>query len=164
MPAWSQSAGGPLTDQQVGVLATGIKGRSWAKPSEANIDNSQSVYPSAPPLLPADADQSNENRKLVNSESLQAGRTVFARDCANCHGKDGRGGKFGDLNNQAFLALMSDLILRRYVITGRPDLGMPDFADSKGRDKSSFTPITAQEVNDIVALLASWRTPAPVEN
>ena len=43
----------------------------------------------------------------------------------------------GDLNDKAFLALVSDEVLRRYIITGRHDLGMPNFADSIGRDKAT---------------------------
>jgi len=59
---------------------------------------------------------------------------------------------------------MSDQILHSYIITGRHDLGMPDFADPKGRDKTTFKPLTSQEVSDIVALLASWRTGSASEN
>jgi hypothetical protein len=47
--------------------------------------------------------------------------------------------------------------LRRFVITGRPDLGMPDYAGSKGRPED-FQPLTAENVTDVVALLAYWRT------
>jgi mono/diheme cytochrome c family protein len=105
---------------------------------------------------------------LVSQEAtkgdLQAGREAFSQFCANCHGEDGRNGEFGDLNDKAFLALVSDQILRRYIITGRHDLGMPDFADPKGRDKTTFKPLTSQEVSDIVALLASWRTATSSED
>ena len=62
----------------------------------------------------------------------------------------------GAINDPDFLALISDQALRRYVITGRPDLGMPDFANSKGR-AAGFQPLTAEDVNHVVALLASWR-------
>ena len=33
---------------------------------------------------------------------------------------------------------------------------MPDYADDDGRD-SSFEPLTADDIADLVALLASWR-------
>jgi cytochrome c oxidase cbb3-type subunit 3/ubiquinol-cytochrome c reductase cytochrome c subunit len=62
----------------------------------------------------------------------------------------------GAINDPDFLALISDQALRRLVITGRPDLGMPDYADPKGRPEG-FKPLTSQEVTDVVALLAYWR-------
>ncbi len=63
---------------------------------------------------------------------------MFARACAGCHGNQGQGGKNGEqqvgaINNQAFLALISDQALRRYAITGRPDLGMPAYDGKAGR-------------------------------
>jgi mono/diheme cytochrome c family protein len=153
MPAWLDSAGGPLTEQQVAALVTGIKQRGWTALGKS-AGNSQDAYPSAPPLVSPEATKGD----------LHAGQELFAQSCANCHGEDGRNGEFGDLNDQAFLALVSDQILRRYIITGRHDLGMPDFADPKGRDKNTFKPLTPQEVSDIVALLASWRTGSAAEN
>jgi cytochrome c oxidase cbb3-type subunit 3/ubiquinol-cytochrome c reductase cytochrome c subunit len=60
------------------------------------------------------------------------------------------------INDPVFLALISDQALRRYVITGRPDLGMPDYAGSRPR-QPDYHPLTPEQVNDLVALLASWR-------
>ena len=85
--------------------------------------------------------------------------------CASCHGERGQGRVFSDekggkpagaINVPAFLTLYSDQALRRFVITGRPDLGMPDCTDRQGRP-DEFKPLTSQEVTDLVALLASWR-------
>ena len=55
---------------------------------------------------------------------------------------------------------MSDQALRRIIITGRVDLGMPSYREHRGR-ADSFAPLTAEEIADLVALLASWRTTAP---
>ena len=85
--------------------------------------------------------------------------------CASCHGERGQGRVFSDekggkpagaINVPAFLTLSSDQALRRLVITGRPDLGMPDCTDRQGRP-DEFKPLTSREVTDLVALLASWR-------
>ena len=62
----------------------------------------------------------------------------------------------GAINDRDFLALISDQALRRYVITGRADLGMPDYADPQGRP-AGFQPLTTQDVNHVVSLLAFWR-------
>ncbi len=147
MPAFATSHGGPLTDDQVKALAEGIKPR-WAsdRPSRTDLP-SYSVGKTAT----GDKDR---------------GLAVFARACSPCHGSNGEGTKdmAGAIHDRNFLELISDQCLRRYAITGRPDLGMPDFAGEDGRD-SDFRPLTSAEVSDLVALLAHWRqapnTPAP---
>jgi hypothetical protein len=62
----------------------------------------------------------------------------------------------GAINNQAFLALISDQALRRYAITGRPDLGMPAFDGDSGRP-AGFRPLSSPEIDNLVELLAYWR-------
>lgn len=129
--------GGALTAEQVKVLAKKIHS-TWGK-----MD--------APPK---DAPAYKADDKAGNKE---AGAKVFARACAGCHGKDGAGGeKTGAVNDPDFLALLSDQVLRRIIITGRPDLGMPNYAGTDGRGKD-FRPLTSPEVADLVALLAAWR-------
>jgi mono/diheme cytochrome c family protein len=139
MPAFAESRGGPLTDAQVTVLAEGIKTR-WG-----------------PPASPADPPP-----PYIGSAGTGSGnKEVFARACAGCHGKDGEGierdGKLRrKIHDPAFLALVSDQELRRLVITGRPDLGMPAYDGKAGRP-SDFRALTSAEIDDLVALLASWR-------
>jgi cytochrome c oxidase cbb3-type subunit 3 len=142
MPAFEQFWGGPLTARQVEVLAAGIKS-NWGSRSPDRAK--------APPYLAPDTE----------TGSLEAGRQVFSRACAGCHGTHGQGGehggrRIGAINEPAFLELISDQALRRYVITGRPDLGMPNYAGREGRP-AAFQPLTSQEVADLVTLLASWR-------
>jgi cytochrome c oxidase cbb3-type subunit 3/ubiquinol-cytochrome c reductase cytochrome c subunit len=138
MPAFATANGGHLTSAQVEILAKGIR-QEWGASRSAPSD--------APPYLD-EQDQAPDKDK---------GKIVFARACASCHGDQGQGSEaVGAINDPNFLALMSDQALRRFVITGRPDLGMPDYADPKGRPKG-FKPLTAQEVSDLVAYLASWR-------
>jgi cytochrome c oxidase cbb3-type subunit 3 len=126
MAAFAKEQGGPLTDEQVRILAKGIKEGiepDWGPPAKLE-------GPVPPYLLPAKANV-----------------------CAMCHGENGSGGPktVGALHDRAFLALTSDQALRRIVITGRPDLGMPRPTGSKDK------PLTDKEVNDVVALLAHWR-------
>jgi mono/diheme cytochrome c family protein len=95
--------------------------------------------------------------------SLGRGAEDFKQACAGCHGPDGQGifrnGRLERrLNDPVFLALTSDQVLRRYIITGRPEpgIGMPDYAGKAGRPPA-FRPLTSQQIADVVALLASWR-------
>jgi cytochrome c oxidase cbb3-type subunit 3/ubiquinol-cytochrome c reductase cytochrome c subunit len=151
MPAFAEGRGGPLTDAQVKVLAEGIKTR-WGPPA--------SPAGTPPPYL-ASAGTGGGNKG--------AGAGVFARACAGCHGMDGEGVESDGrirrkIHDPAFLALISDQELRRYVITGRPDLGMPPYdlravedGDGKAGRPPDYRPLTSADINDLVALLASWR-------
>jgi mono/diheme cytochrome c family protein len=148
MPAWAKKQGGPLTDGQVAVLVKGIHERTLAG---EKASASQAVFPNAPPLVAS----------ANSAGSVESGKQVFAAACAGCHGETGGGAKAaGAINDPDFLALMSDQVLRRYIITGRNDLGMPNFSEKTGRDPN-FTPLTSGQVSDLVALLASWRETKP---
>jgi mono/diheme cytochrome c family protein len=145
MPAWASSAGGPLTDEQVAVLVKGIKEQQWESVAKSKM---QKVYPSAPPLVATGNGAGN----------ARTGEGVYAVACAGCHGDHGEGVQdvAGPVNDKVFLSLCSDQQLRRYVITGREDLGMPNFADNDDRG-SNFKALTNQQVSDLVAFLAQWR-------
>jgi mono/diheme cytochrome c family protein len=137
MPAFAHARGGTLTDQQVEALVKGLKAR-WAD-AKASAQGVPSYRP--PPGIAGDPRQ---------------GAKVFARACAGCHGDDGQGGSHGAINQPAFLGLISDQALRRLVITGRADLGMPDYAGKDGR-APDYRPLTDVDVTHLTALLARWR-------
>jgi mono/diheme cytochrome c family protein len=136
MPAWSVESGGPLTKEQVTAVVKGLK-QSWAK-SEAGAED-------APALAAADAGDAS------------AGREVYQRACAVCHGAHGEGGDAGKINDSAFLALTSDRELRRYCITGRADLGMPDYQQKTSRGRN-FKPLTNKDIGNLMAFMTSWRS------
>jgi mono/diheme cytochrome c family protein len=138
---------GTLTAAQVQVLAEGIKKR-WGPPA--------SSAGSVPPYLAPAGTSSGKKGE---------GARVFARACAGCHGKEGEGAERDGrlrrkINDQAFLALISDQELRRYAITGRPDFGMPPYDGKDGRPPD-FQPLTSEEIDGLVALLACWRQGGP---
>jgi cytochrome c oxidase cbb3-type subunit III len=139
MPAFERSRGGTLTTAQVKVLAEGIKPR-WSA--------SGGVGSAEPPPYSVTGG--------AGKATTERGALVFGRACAGCHGTQGEGDEAGAINDRSFLALMSDQALRRYAITGRPDLKMPDFAANDGRG-DSFQPLSATEVDELVALLGRWR-------
>ena len=146
MPAFAHARGGPLTDAQIRALADGIKKR-WGSAASGE----------APPPYFSSADSGRGNP--------DEGARVFARACAGCHGGQGQGGEHGGrpvgaINKPAFLALISDKALRRTAITGRPDLGRPAYDGTAGRP-ADFRPLTSAQIDDLVALLKSWRQGAP---
>ncbi len=155
MPAFAEAEGGSLTAEQVELLASGIKPR-WAGAEPA---------PSGAPSYLLGQNHSGSG----GSGDRAQGAKVFAHACASCHGDHGQGGRHGGaadgmligaINDRDFLVLTSDQALRRYIIAGRPDLGMPDYADPTGRP-DEFRPLSAQDVTDLTALLASWRQGGP---
>jgi mono/diheme cytochrome c family protein len=168
MPAFAQAQGGTLTADQVRVLVLEIKGIPYriVKKCEGEARKVEVVRDANGPApkwgLPGPAPGGAPPYPAGDrSGDAGRGRKVFARACANCHGEHGQGTKGGDspvgaVNDPAFLALVSDQALRRLAITGRPDLGMPNFASDNGRNPD-FKPLTSEEITDLVALLASWR-------
>jgi mono/diheme cytochrome c family protein len=134
MPAFAQSAGGMLSDEQIDALVNGI--RRWAPAALPD--------PQAPPY------------QATAPGDPQRGAQVFRDHCGSCHGADGRGGQGGSaIADGAFLALVSDQSLRTTIVAGRPDLGSPDYRSAGG------SPMSAQDVSDTVAWLAAQRVPFP---
>jgi cytochrome c oxidase cbb3-type subunit 3 len=137
MPAFAQSAGGMLTEKQVDAIVRGIRER-WSKPDVLNGTN-------PPPYSSTSPGDSSR------------GSQVYATFCSSCHGGAGRGGpKASSIVDGSFLALLNDQELRTIVIVGRPDLGAPDW-----RNNVPGTPMSAQDVSNVVAWLASQRSAFP---
>jgi cytochrome c oxidase cbb3-type subunit 3 len=137
MPAFAQLAGGMLTEQQIEVITSGIFSR-WG--------HKQVLDGANPPSYAAKA-----------AGNVDHGQLVFATYCAFCHGSEGGGTPKGSaITNDSFLALVSDQGLRTVVITGRPELGAPDW-----RGNVPGRPMTDQEITDVVAWLASRRAQNP---
>lgn len=142
MAAFAQEHGGPLTEGQVDALAKGLKPRF-----QASVDVKEPLPP-----YPFEATHTAE----PSAEDVARGAELFAQACAGCHGERGEGGDAGAVVDPAFLALISDQALRRIIITGRPDLGMPNFAESDGRD-GGFRPLDSDQIDSLVTFLALRR-------
>jgi len=137
MPAFAESAGGMLTDAQINVITKEIRSR-WSK---------QGIVDTA--TTPSYASKS--------SGDPQRGEAAYKTYCESCHGPGGVGGHKGSaITDDSFLALVSDQGLRTIVITGRPELGAPDW-----RGNVPGRPMSDQEVTDVVAWLASRRVQNP---
>jgi cytochrome c oxidase cbb3-type subunit III len=133
MPAFSQNAGGMLTDPQIDVITHGILSH-WGSKGMLN-------GATPPPYA----------TRTVGS--VAHGEFVYGKYCVSCHGPGGRGSRKGSaITDRSFLALVSDQGLRTIVITGRPELGAPDW-----RGNIPGARMSNQEITDVVAWLASYR-------
>jgi cytochrome c oxidase cbb3-type subunit 3 len=104
---------------------------------------------------------------------VASGATVFAAKCAACHpGEQVAPTQAGTTPDQLiagsvtdpfYLRLISDQHLRSNIVFGRKDLGMPGAAGPfRGPDGGEVTsPLTATDVADLVAFLASKRNTWP---
>jgi len=141
MPAFAQSAGGMLTDQQVDALAHGMV-TEWGKPDALGGATVPAYHP-------------------VAAGNAADGQKVFTSSCAMCHGDQGQGKRtaeghgMGSIVDPSYLALVSDQYLRSVVVGGMP--GMPDFAHH-GAPGTTPHVMTDTEVSSVVAWLGSHRT------
>lgn len=137
MPAFSQRAGGMLTDKQIDALVAGIRAR-WSRPGVLDGANAPSYAAKSP-------------------GDVRHGEAAYQTFCQSCHGPGGQGGPRGSaITNDSFLALVSDQGLRTLVIAGRPELDAPDW-----RGNVPGRPMSEQEVTDVVSWLASRRVATP---
>jgi len=137
MPPFAESAGGMLTNKQIDTIITGMRSH-WSRPGILNGANPPAYSP----------DSAGNSRQ---------GEVVYGTYCASCHGTQGQGGKKGSaITNDSFLALVSDQGLRTIVITGRPELGAPDW-----RGNVPGKAMSDQEISDVVAWMASHRVQIP---
>jgi len=79
---------------------------------------------------------------------------LYARNCAGCHGTDGKGGAAVGLGNPVYLAIADDATLRRVTADGVSGTSMPAFAQHSGGM------LTDTQINVIVGgIRARWAKP-----
>jgi cbb3-type cytochrome c oxidase subunit III len=99
MPAWNQSHGGPLTNEDVHNLVAFL--RAW--------------QPTAP-----------DRRDILPIGDLTKGKTLYSNVCAVCHGDQGQGvNQTPALNDPAQLSQFDDAWYRDAITQGLPAKGMP---------------------------------------
>jgi len=137
MPAFAQTSGGMMTEKQITVISAEIRAR-WGKQEILDGNN--------PPSYATKA-----------TGDTQRGAAAYKTYCESCHGPGGHGGSKGSsITDDSFLALVSDQGLRTIIITGRTELGAPDW-----RGNVPGKPMSEQEVTDVVAWLGSRRVQNP---
>ncbi|MBB6146308.1 cytochrome c oxidase cbb3-type subunit 3/ubiquinol-cytochrome c reductase cytochrome c subunit [Silvibacterium bohemicum] len=136
MPAFAQSSGGMLTDAQVDAL---VKGMRTAWPANGAFNGL--TPPASQPSGQSDAAQ---------------GQKTYQTACAQCHSKPNQ-----QVTDPTYLALVNNRTLRTLIVTGRPDLGHPDWRGVVNGQVQPGYPLNDQQVGDIIAYLNSLRSDTP---
>jgi len=153
MPAFSETSGGHLTDQQIELLITGMRSR-WSTPDDfkgielPRYNLEETATTSGTSTLVAN----NISAKTLETGDATRGAATYKTYCESCHGTNGEGGSAGSIVDPNFLNLVSDQGLRTTVVVGRADMGKPDW-----RGNVPGHPMSAQEIADVVAWLAAHR-------
>ncbi|MGA3130280.1 MAG: c-type cytochrome [Terracidiphilus sp.] len=135
MAAFARSAGGMLTDAQVNAVIAGMR-KAWSKPN---------VFAgSAPPPYAQNT-----------AGDTTSGQQVYSARCASCH-QSLHQSPNQDITSSDYLALVGDQALRSIIIAGRPDIGQPDWSHLNNGQPA--TPLSAQDVSDLVAYLGRLRS------
>ena len=87
---------------------------------------------------------------ITGAQAATDGATLYARNCAACHGEDGSGGIGIPLSLPSFQATVDDAYLHKTIRIGRPGRVMP-----------AFTQLSDGEVDAIVKHLRSWHKGKP---
>ncbi len=98
--------------------------------------------------------------------STQRGQSLFAQNCAPCHGDFGEGGPspadpnkiIPPIGTADFLNTHDDTTLFQVISQGQPDQGMSPFGSANGGN------LDDDQINSIVAYLRSWQANPPVTN
>ena len=83
----------------------------------------------------------------------ETGRTLYAANCAGCHGAKGEGAKGPALNNQELLKLAPDTYLLETISRGRSDTAMGGFAEASPTRRG----LARTEMESIVAFIRAWQ-------
>jgi mono/diheme cytochrome c family protein len=135
MPAFAKSSGGMLSNDQIEALIAGMR-KQWARPN---------AFGGAVPPPYEQPETADPHR----------GAEAYRARCAGCHAASPQ-----QITSQTYLALVADQQLRSIIIAGRPDIGHPDWRHDAPEGKPA-APLSAEEVDNIVAYLGTLRNPQP---
>jgi cytochrome c oxidase cbb3-type subunit 3/ubiquinol-cytochrome c reductase cytochrome c subunit len=76
--------------------------------------------------------QPQKSSEIVAPSEVADFRTLYAENCAGCHGPDGRGGAAIALADPVYLAVADDAAIRKVIATGVQGTSMPAFGQNAG--------------------------------
>jgi cytochrome c oxidase cbb3-type subunit 3 len=91
--------------------------------------------------------------EVVSPSEVVDFNLLYGKNCAGCHGVDGRGGAALALANPVFLAIADDAVIRHTAANGVSGTPMPAFAQSAGGM------LNDKQIDAIVGGFRSWAKP-----
>jgi len=139
MPAWAESNGGPLSDQDIDDIAAYIQGA---------FDGTEPIRPAPtyqPPQIPPMRDVEGDPT---------AGAIVYHENCAACHGEQGQG-VFGYTLAKPWPANDPQAYIRSVVNAGIDGTQMPAWGVPNGG------PLNDQQIADVSAYVLTFGPTSP---
>jgi len=130
MPAWG-GAGAMLTDEEIAGLADYLRARAGGVEAQ-------------PPAAV----------ELSGVDEVR-GASLYASNCASCHGKAGEGAEGPSLANPVFLSTASDWYIQQTILRGRAGTSMEGFATPS----TTRPTLTERDATAIVAHIRNWEEP-----
>jgi mono/diheme cytochrome c family protein len=90
---------------------------------------------------------------LIPPGKVSAFTFLYARNCAGCHGTDGKGGVAVSLADPVYLAIADDATIHRVAADGVPGTSMPAFAQHSGGM------LTDDQIQVITRGIRAWAKP-----
>jgi cbb3-type cytochrome c oxidase subunit III len=125
MPPWGPHAGG-LLPEEIAAVINYLRSGATLAPAMATL--------------------------TTRGESTH-GHSLFLRNCAGCHGMNGRGGIAPEIGNPVFQQAASDDLIVRTIRYGRVATAMPGF------QRPEAPALSDQDLADVVAYLRTLREP-----
>ena len=95
---------------------------------------------------------SRSSETLAPNEVVEF-RVLYSRNCAGCHGEQGRGGAAIGLADPVYLAIADDTSIRKVIADGVSGTAMPAFAQRAGGM------LTDAQIDVITSGIRSWARP-----
>ena len=103
--------------------------------------------------------------EAAQGTSLEVGQTLYAENCASCHGTFGEGGQnparaddiIAPISSVEYLNTRDNTTLYNIIAQGQPNFGMSPFGSEYGG------PLSEEQINSIISFMRSWEANPPVE-
>ena len=103
------------------------------------------------------SDETKAPDRPVPADQVLDFATLYGKNCAGCHGANGKLGPAPPLNDPIFLAIVPDEVVAEPGRRGRPGTPMPAFAQSRGG------PLTDDQVKALAAGIKPTMGPGPTD-
>jgi cytochrome c oxidase cbb3-type subunit 3 len=96
--------------------------------------------------------------QVIRPSGIMDFNVLYSKNCAGCHGPEGKGGAAIGLADPVYLAIADDATIARIAANGVPGTSMPAFAQHAGGL------LVDDQINVIVKGIRAWARPGALRN